>query len=390
MPRQHAREPDSPPSSARLVALMSGAPGPLSRDPDVRDLDRAPAGEGPGEGADEGLDDASAVAPAAAKERGFDRAGKRSHQKDDRPYTDPFRVAAPGPLDHGAGQLVPATRSGRRTPTSAERTRPSMLQLPEAIADARMRPKGLALIGMLIVVLAAAGLFGGRVWWAQRSAVPEAVAKVAGVESAGGRAPSRSQTPGSNRSARPSSTGGPGTASTAAGSISGIPPGPGSTSAQSSAPVIAHVVGAVRKPGVVRLPGPARVEDAIRRSGGLSSAADGASINLARPLVDGEQIVVLVRGAKAPAAGAAPGGAGPAPGPSPGGSQGTPSAANPIDLNAADLAALDQLPGVGPVMAQRIVAWRTEHGRFSTVDELGEVSGVGEKTLERLRPLVRV
>jgi competence protein ComEA len=70
--------------------------------------------------------------------------------------------------------------------------------------------------------------------------------------------------------------------------------------------------------------------------------------------------------------------------------QGTPAAGTPLDLNAATPDGLDALPGVGPVLAARIVAWRTAHGRFTSVDELGEVQGIGAKALERLRPLVRV
>jgi competence protein ComEA len=109
-----------------------------------------------------------------------------------------------------------------------------------------------------------------------------------------------------------------------------------------------------------------------------------ARLNLARVLVDGEQLVVPGPGdpvpaqQPAPSAPSAPAGGGP------------PGTGAPLDLNAAGQDALDALPGVGPVLAARIVAWRTQHGRFSTVDELGEVPGIGPKALERLRPLVRV
>jgi len=148
------------------------------------------------------------------------------------------------------------------------------------------------------------------------------------------------------------------------------------------------VVGAVRDPGVVELAPGSRVTDAVEAAGGVTRRAAVASINLARPVLDGEQVVVLRRGdpgslvAPAPSVGAAsPGGA------VPGGSG---PVVGPVDLNSATLEQLDNLPGIGPVLAQRILDWRTTNGRFSTVEELGEVSGIGEATLGDLRPLVRV
>jgi competence protein ComEA len=146
--------------------------------------------------------------------------------------------------------------------------------------------------------------------------------------------------------------------------------------------VLVHVVGQVRHPGVVRLPAGARVEQALAAAGGATSKADLVRVNLARPVVDGEQIVVPKPGeAMTGAAGVVGGLLGPG---------STTGAAAPVDLNTAGLAELDTLPGVGPVLAQRILDWRSQNGRFSTVDELGEVSGIGEKVLENLRPLVRV
>ncbi len=301
--------------------------------------------------------------------------------------TDPFRAPASG--------RITRSRSGGRA------TGPAVLQLPEAIAGARVRPRGLALLGMLLVVLLAAGLFAGRVWWAQREAVPESLASLAAAGEVGeagdggaakGRA-GRSASPGASGARSGSAASSRATDSGAVLPVAGASAGPGSAGAASGAPagqagdqaagqVVAHIVGEVRKPGVVTLPAASRVGDAIRRVGGLTPKADGTSVNLARPLVDGEQIVVLARGAAPPPSRAVSGPHGTP--------KGAPAAGAPIDLNSADLAALDELPGVGPVMAQRILAWRTEHGRFSSVDELGEVSGVGEKTLERLRPLVRV
>jgi competence protein ComEA len=140
---------------------------------------------------------------------------------------------------------------------------------------------------------------------------------------------------------------------------------------------VVQVVGAVRRPGVVRLPSGARVVDALAAAGGVRPGASAGLLNLARRVVDGEQIVV---GATA---------AGPSPS---GGSDGTSSGGPParIDLNAADLAALDTLPGVGPVTAQHILDWRKAHGRFASVEQLREVDGIGARTYARLAPLLQV
>jgi competence protein ComEA len=132
---------------------------------------------------------------------------------------------------------------------------------------------------------------------------------------------------------------------------------------------------------VRQLPLGSRVADAVDAAGGATAKADLSALNLARVLVDGEQVRVPAPGDPVqPGSPAAPGGTG---GGRTGGSSG-----GPVSLNTADLAALDTLPGVGPVLAQRIVDWRTAHGRFTSVDELGEVSGIGEKLLAQLGPLV--
>ncbi len=147
-----------------------------------------------------------------------------------------------------------------------------------------------------------------------------------------------------------------------------------------------HVVGQVVRPGLVRLRPGARLADAIAAAGGARPVADLAALNLARLVIDGEQIRVPRPGeAPAPGSGMAgpPGSGGGAGGP------GSPSGSGaPVSLNSADVAALDSLPGVGPVLAQRIIDWRTQHGRFTSVDELGEVSGIGDKLLAQLRPKV--
>jgi competence protein ComEA len=146
--------------------------------------------------------------------------------------------------------------------------------------------------------------------------------------------------------------------------------------------VVVDVAGRVRRPGVVDLPVGARVVDALRAAGGAVPGTDLTSLNLARPLVDGEQVAVGVE----------PADAAQQPAPHPGAVQASPapSPAEVVDLNAATLEQLDSLPGVGPVLAQRILDWRQEHGRFSSVEELGEVSGIGDARLADLRPRVRV
>ncbi len=155
-----------------------------------------------------------------------------------------------------------------------------------------------------------------------------------------------------------------------------------------------YVVGQVRRPGVVSLAAGARVEDAVQAVGGATAKADLAVMNLARKVIDGERIVVPRPGEKVPTAEpvADPGAAGSGAAGSGVSGEGDGSAAPgaPVDLNTATVAQLDALPGVGPVLAGRIVAWREENGRFSSVDDLSEVQGIGDVTMAKLRPLVRV
>ena len=145
-----------------------------------------------------------------------------------------------------------------------------------------------------------------------------------------------------------------------------------------------HVVGSVRHPGLYELPGQSRVADAIDAAGGTLPDAKIEFINLARPVSDGEQIAVPDEDAEAP----------PTSGASSAGTDISGAAAGatgaPIDLNSADAAALDTLPGVGPSTAQKIIADRESNGPFTTVEDLGRVSGIGPKRLEQLKDLVCV
>jgi competence protein ComEA len=144
--------------------------------------------------------------------------------------------------------------------------------------------------------------------------------------------------------------------------------------------VVVHVTGFVRRPGLVTLAAGARVADAVAAAGGVTKPRAADTVNLARPVVDGEQIAVGAPGARVS------GSTAPAPPPTSGGQP----AATPIDLNTATVEALDALPGLGPVLSARIVEWRAAHGLFRSVDELGEVVGIGPALMERLRPHVRV
>lgn len=133
--------------------------------------------------------------------------------------------------------------------------------------------------------------------------------------------------------------------------------------------VVVYVSGAVASPGVLTLPASSRVIDAITAAGGATPEADLESINLARILVDGEQIRVAVVGETPPAASEA----------------GTP-AGTCVRLTTATEAELQTLPGIGPALAQRIISYRATHPRLSTVEELDDVPGIGPSLIEKIRP----
>ncbi|MFF0016983.1 helix-hairpin-helix domain-containing protein [Streptomyces sp. NPDC005374] len=158
---------------------------------------------------------------------------------------------------------------------------------------------------------------------------------------------------------------------TAAGGIS-------NTAGSAGAVIVVDVSGKVREPGVHRLPTGSRVADALKAAGGVRPGTNTDALNRARFLVDGEQVVVGGPAA-APVAGS-----GPAPGGGPVG-----AAAAPVSLNTATVDQLDTLPGVGPVLAQHILDYRTRHGGFRSVDELREVNGIGDRRFADLRNLVQ-
>lgn len=164
--------------------------------------------------------------------------------------------------------------------------------------------------------------------------------------------------------------------------------------------LVVDVVGKVHRPGIHRLPQGARVADALGAAGGVLDGANTRGLNRARLLVDGEQIAVDVAGV-APGAGsgaatgagsgvaAGAGTGGGATSGSVGGSGGTGAGGAPVSLNSATAEQLDGLPGVGPVLARHIIEYRTAHGGFTSVEQLREVNGIGDRRFADLRPLVQ-
>jgi competence protein ComEA len=173
------------------------------------------------------------------------------------------------------------------------------------------------------------------------------------------------------------------------------PPKPEAAPTESTAPteptpsaeVVVHVSGAVKRAGVYRLAPDSRVADAIEQAGGATEHADLDALNLAEPLQDGQKIHVPRKGEVSP-----PTVASVAPSRTPRSAPQAAAAATqfPINLNTATAEQLEAIPGIGPVLAQRIIEYRQTRGRFQSVDELLEVRGIGSKRLENMRPYVVV
>lgn len=256
-----------------------------------------------------------------------------------------------------------------------------MVTLPHLLDGARLRVRPRAVAGLILAALIAAAWLGMRVSAASRAAEPAPVAPTrSGL--VGRSLPSGFTGLGAPAASRPPASG---TAPAGA----AVEPSATGSSGGGGPPMVVHVVGQVARPGVVRLPAGARVLDAVDRAGGALPDADLRRLNLARPLSDGEQVLVpspsdppeVGVGSAASTGGGSAGRVG-------AGGSTTAGSSAPVDLNTADLAALDTLPGVGPVLAQRIVDWRSEHGRFTSVEELGEVTGIGPKLLAQIAPRV--
>ncbi|MEU9785265.1 ComEA family DNA-binding protein [Streptomyces phaeochromogenes] len=217
----------------------------------------------------------------------------------------------------------------------------------------------------LTVVLVVAAVFAAQHFWSGRTQPVRAPEVVRAVGSYGG--------------------GGEGGQEAAAGSSAAArdPVGVAGTAGAARAVVVVDVSGKVREPGIQRLPAGSRVTDALRAAGGVRPGTDTEGLNRARLLVDGEQVVV-----GGPPTVAGPGAAG-GPGVVGSGGAAAGAAAAPVGLNTATLEQLDTLPGVGPVLAQHIIDYRTQHGGFRSVDELREVNGIGDRRFADLQNLVR-
>ncbi len=320
------------------------------------------------------------VAGGSAPAEGPPRAGRVGYVPRPEDLVAHVRAAASGGERGGAvagGGPTPGGPRGRhrRAPLPGR----GWVRLPASFVGALWQPGRAGVLGVAAVAVLAVLVFGVRVAWARSAGEPVVVAPGGGA-----RAGPEGVSAGAAPVGLASSTGSPapsgGASPTDVGAGAGV--GDGGVGG-ASAVVVVHVVGEVRRPGLQRLPPGSRVSDAVEAAGGPTRTADLGAVNLARPVVDGEQVRVPAPG-EVVHVGGVPGGAAPGVGAAPGGA----AAGGTVSLNTADPATLETLPGVGPVLAQRIVEWRTAHGGFTSVDELTEVSGIGEKTFEQLRPLV--
>lgn len=261
--------------------------------------------------------------------------------------------------DPASGEPWPHTRvrdrGGDVGPVATPVAPPVPLPVPGRHASRRVRIGGLQLgpVHLAVVAVVAAVAVGLAAWWAVRDQAEAVPVRVDATEPA------------------PLTSLSPDAAAADAGAAEGSEATGDGT--EEAGEVVVDVAGKVRRPGIAVLPVGSRVVDALEAAGGARRGVDLTGLNLARPLVDGEQVLVGV----APA----PGVAGTLTSPPPEGGA-------LVNLNSADLAALDTLPGVGPVTAEAIVSWREDNGGFTSVEELLEVDGIGEATLEDLAPLV--
>lgn len=260
--------------------------------------------------------------------------------------------------EHDPGQGGPThTRVRDRGEPAGPAVAPVVLPVPGRHASRRVRIGALQLgpVHLAVVAVLAALAVGLAAWWAVRDQA-EAVPITPGVVDP------TPLTPLAPEATDPTVTDPSATESSAT-----------DPAGQEAADLVVDVAGKVRHPGIAVLPAGSRVVDALEAAGGARRGVDLTGLNLARPVVDGEQILVGVD--------PAPGVAGTLDSP-------TPEGKALVNLNTADAAALDALPGVGPVTAEAILSWREEHGGFTSVDELLEVDGIGEATLADLAPLV--
>jgi competence protein ComEA len=226
--------------------------------------------------------------------------------------------------------------------------------VPEAWRGARLDPGRPGAVALVLVAAVAAVLAAVGVWSGRPQAEPVGGLPAVGIDTAVPSAPPSAQPP--------------------------LAAATATTPAAPAAELVVSVAGRVRRPGLVSVPDGSRVADVLHAAGGALPGTDLATVNLARRVADGEQVSIGVPAAvdAAPA------------GPAASGDAAAPASGGKVDLNKATLEQLDGLPGVGPVTAQRILDWRTRSGRFSRVDQLREVEGIGERRFSQLKDLVTV
>ena len=285
--------------------------------------------------------------------------------------SDPARRGVEGTDEGTREPAVAPGRPGRHARRPVSRVRRVGGWVQDRLPPTLQGRVGLGHTHLTVVAVMVALALGVTAWWVVRAEGTTTVVPVRGEARVEYSAPALvTPAPGVASGVEPGVA--PGVAP------SGAPVGDGP--AADPATLVVDVAGKVRRPGIATLPVGSRVIDAIESAGGVRRGVDLTTLNLARLLVDGEQVVVGVPppgGVAAPAASA----------PTAGGVSGG-TAATLVNINTAAQSELEELPGVGPVTASAILQWRTENGPFTSVDELMEVSGIGEKTLAEIAPHV--
>ncbi|WTJ61490.1 ComEA family DNA-binding protein [Streptomyces anulatus] len=276
--------------------------------------------------------------------------------------SEPLPVREPEPAPETVGEVPGGTPRARRLVSAFRERLPLWVRL-----RCGMAPRTPVVLGL--VLLAAVGVAAFHFWSVRPQAVraPEPVADAAAATAL---------PPDPLRSGAPDPVPRP---------AAGEPPDAGG-SGRASGQIVVDVSGKVRRPGVRRLPAGSRVADALDAAGGVRAGTDMTGLNRARLLMDGEQVVVGLPPGP-PVSGAA--GGGPAGTDGPGGAPGGTGPSAPLSLNTATAEQLETLPGVGPVLAQHMLDYRAENNGFRSVDELRQVSGIGDRRFAELQPLVR-
>ena len=334
-------------------------------DPDGSSWSKGPGiwgGDADSDGAEEEASSGTAFADqdSMAPARSFPSAAGPTEENSARDNTGDGDGDA-DPTTNARRRAVRAPRLGRQWGRFAE------LWVPEPLRDARVDPGRRGALILLMIAALAAVVTAVGVWRNQPEPVPvpmsASAATVVGLSGGVDPPPGISSAPGHSAAEEP-----------AASAVETAP----------ATEIVVSVTGLVRKAGLVTVPPGARVADAIAAAGGATADADLTGMNLAAKLVDGDSIVLSdsPSGSSAPGGGAAPAAAGRESPDAPGSAL--------VNLNTADEAALDSLPGVGPVMAQNILAWRDANGTFTSIEQLQEISGIGPSRYAQISPLVTV